>query len=341
MRVLRCVSVIVWGQTNMLQIKRWVAYGCLGLHLFSIGCASYGEATAAAPMMPRGDSAVVSGPATRANEQMDSPRSFESVTAVAAGSSDADMWSGGDSDNSFKKELSIREEAPPPPPAPGFATQNPTPAPAKPADPSSTPPATTLPADGKKGNDGTRTETTSTAHAPMLIYTGHVQMAVYEVRSSLGEVEVLARSIGGFLAKRDDRSITIRVPASRFEEAMRRIEKMGDMISRDVQVEDVTEEFNDVDIRLKNARAVRERLEQLLSKAAKVEESIQIEKELERVALIIERLEGRMKFLKDRAAYSTITVTFQPRSAVELGKRPFNLPVPWLYELGLGRLLAL
>lgn len=324
----------------MLQIKRWVAYGCLGLHLVSTGCASYGGA-AAEPKMYRGDYAAASGNVAAPQEPTAQSRSFESVSAVAAGSSDADMWSGGESDNSFKKDLSIREEAPPPPPAPGFATQNPTPAPAKPADSKAEPPATTPTTAGKKGDENSRTETTSTAHAPMLIYTGHVQMAVYEVRSSLGEVEVLARGIGGFLAKRDDRSITIRVPAARFEEAMRRIEKMGDMISRDVQVEDVTEEFNDVDIRLKNARAVRERLEQLLSKAAKVEESIQIEKELERVALLIERLEGRMKFLKDRAAYSTITVTFQPRSAVELGKRPFNLPVPWLYELGLGRLLAL
>jgi hypothetical protein len=184
-------------------------------------------------------------------------------------------------------------------------------------------------------------ESSPSARAPMLVYTGQVQMAVYEVRSSLGEVETLARSLNGFLSKRDDRTIIIRVPAARFDDAMRRIEKLGDVLSRDVQVEDVTEEFNDVDIRLKNAHAVRDRLEQLLTKAAKVEESIQIERELERVALLIERLEGRMKFLKDRAAYSTITVTFQPRSSAELGKRPFNLPVPWLYEMGLGRLLAL
>lgn len=326
----------------MLQIKRWVVFGCLGLHLVSTGC-SAGYGGAAAPTFARGDYAV-SGNMTPAKEapMADGTRSFESVASVAAGSTDADMWSGGESDNSFKKDLSIREEAPPPPPAPGFATQNPAPGPAKPMDGKSTEqPATTPTTSGKKGDEHTRTEVASPVHAPMLIYTGHVQMAVYEVRSSLGEVEVLARSMGGFLAKRGDQSITIRVPAARFDEAMRRIEKMGDMLSRDVQVEDVTEEFNDVDIRLKNARAVRDRLEQLLSKAAKVEESIQIEKELERVALIIERLEGRMKFLKDRAAFSTITVTFQPRSAVELGKRPFNLPVPWLYELGLGRLLAL
>lgn len=330
----------------MLQIKRFVALGCVFLHLGSTACASasYGGSRSA-------DRAAysVDGATTAANmpmiQEQSNRRSFESVAMSAPGSveSDSDLWSGGEVEASYNKNAPAREEAPPPPPpAPGFTAPNPGP-PVRPNDapPKSEPASTTPTSTGTKG-ENTRTEVaSSSAHAPMLVYTGHVQMAVYEVRNSLGEVETLARSLGGFLSKRDDRSIIIRIPAARFEDAMRRIEKLGDMLSRDVQVEDVTEEFNDVDIRLKNARAVRDRLEQLLSKAAKVEESIQIERELERVALLIERLEGRMKFLKDRAAYSTITVTFTPRSAAELGKRPFNLPVPWLYEMGLGRLLAL
>jgi len=329
----------------MLQIKRFVALGCLFLHLVPTGCArsSYATSAAEAPMYRYADTGKSANMAP-AKEELRT-RSFESVEAVAAGSvdSEAEMWSGGDAGGeSFKKDKAPDEQAPPPPP-PVMAMPNSAPGPAKPADgqPRPEPSATTPTTTGKKDDEHGRTQTTSPTQAPMLIYTANVQMAVYEVRNSLGEVESLARSLGGFLAKRNENSITIRVPASKFEDALRRIEKLGDMINRDVQVDDVTEEFNDVDIRLKNARAVRERLEQLLSKAAKVEESIQIERELERVALLIERLEGRMKFLKDRAAYSTITVTFQPRSAAELGKRPFNLPVPWLYEMGLGRLLAL
>jgi hypothetical protein len=97
----------------------------------------------------------------------------------------------------------------------------------------------------------------------------------------------------------------------------------------------------DLEVRLKNARAIRERLEQLLAKAAKVEESILIERELGRVAGEIERIEGRMKFLKDRAAFSTITVTFQARPTEKVGGRKVQLPVPWLSEMGLGRLLDL
>lgn len=251
---------------------------------------------------------------------------------VASMESDNDFFGAGGGEDKPKVTAASAPPPPPPPPAPAGKKDE---APAKeapatlPVDPSA--------ASGKKPDDGM----VAVMRAPMLIYTARVHMAVYEVKSSLGEVESLARYLGGFLAQRNDRSITIRVPAAQFDDAIRRIEKLGDMLSRDVSAEDVTEEYHDTEIRLKNARAVRERLEQLLAKAVKVEESIQIEKELERVAEIIDRLEGRMKFLRDRAAFSTITVTFQPRSAAELGKRPFNLPVPWLYELGLGRLLSL
>lgn len=212
----------------------------------------------------------------------------------------------------------LAKEAPPPPPAP----------------PSS-----------KSGQAGGKQEQPPgqpvSVRAPMLIYTAQIAMAVFEVNESLSKVETLARELGGFLAKRDDRTITIRVPVARFDEAVQRLESVGDMLHRNVAVEDVTEQFLDLEIRMRNARAVRERLEKLLEKAATVEESVLLEKELGRVAGEIERLEGRMKYLRDRAAFSTITVSFQPRPRESIDPSGPKLPVSWLNELGLSRLLNL
>jgi hypothetical protein len=175
----------------------------------------------------------------------------------------------------------------------------------------------------------------------MLIYTAHIAMAVFEVNASLARVEAIGRELGGFLAKRDDRSITIRVPVDRFDEAVRRVEGVGDMLHRNIAAEDVTEEFRDLEVRLRSARAVQQRLTELLSKAVKVEESIAIERELDRVSGEIERIEGRMKFLKDRAAFSTLTITFQPKTTETVVQSPVRLPVPWLYDVNLARLLNL
>jgi hypothetical protein len=177
--------------------------------------------------------------------------------------------------------------------------------------------------------------------APMLIYTAQITMAVFEVAAGLAKVEALGKELGGFVAKRDDRSVTIRVPAARFDDAVGRIEVFGDMVHRNVQAEDVTEQFHDLEVRLGTARAVRQRLTELLAKAVKVEDSLAIERELDRVVGEIERLEGKVKFLRDRAAFSTITVSFDAKPKEQVGGGQVRLPVPWLHNLGLRRLLSL
>jgi hypothetical protein len=209
---------------------------------------------------------------------------------------------------------------PPPPPPPGSPAPKSAP---------STPPAT--PGGGEA----------AAVRAPMLIYTAQISMAVFEVNASLAKVEQIGRELGGFLAKRDDRSITIRVPAAAFDEAVKRVEGVGDMLHRNVAAEDVTEEFRDLEIRLKSARSVQARLTELLAKAVKVEESIAIERELDRVSGEIERIEGRIKYLRDRAAFSTITVRFEPKPTEQVGAGKVRLPVPWLYDINLPRLLRL
>ncbi|WP_438018576.1 DUF4349 domain-containing protein [Sorangium sp. So ce315] len=233
----------------------------------------------------------------------------------------------------------LAKAAPPPPrPAPGAtaqaagaATPAPTVAAAQPAPPSGPAPQGAAQA----------AATVSASPAPLLVYTAQVAMAVFEVSASLGKVEALAQELGGFLARRDDRTITIRVPAARFDEALKRLEGLGDMLQRNVVAEDVTEEFLDLGVRIRNARAVRDRLEKLLEKATKVEESIQLERELARVTSELERLEGRLKYLRDRIAFSTLTVSFHPRSTETITPSGPRLPIDWLNELGLSRLLNL
>jgi hypothetical protein len=183
--------------------------------------------------------------------------------------------------------------------------------------------------------------TQSAQRAPVLIYTAQLTLAIFEVTSGLKAVEQLARELDGFMARQTNSAITIRVPVARFHEAIGRIEKIGDITARDIQAEDVTQEHFDLQVRIKSARAVRERLEQLLARATKVDESIAIERELERVVGEIERLEGRLQYLQDRARFSTISVRFATRPKELIAKDTFRLPFGWLDQLGLGRLLNL
>lgn len=177
---------------------------------------------------------------------------------------------------------------------------------------------------------------------PLLIYRAELTLAVHEVESTQRAVIAVGRELGGYLAYQDDTRVTIRVPARRFEDAVDRLERVGDVVHRNVQAIDVTEEFRDLTLRLRNAEVVRDRLEALLARAEKVEDALKVQAELARVTELIEQLKGRLRYLQDRIAYSTITVIFQPRPVDRIGEPDvYRLPFRWLDELGLPALLNL
>jgi hypothetical protein len=225
------------------------------------------------------------------------------------------------------KRLAVNDEPPPPPSPPGGA---PTPKPADKSDgvPPVTP-ATKVPQAPK---------TAAQAHEKaMLVYTARLQMAVFQVEPGLDAVQKIAEDAGGYLATRTDNQIDIRIPREKFQETLKAIEKTGDVLHRTVQAEDVTDRFVDAESRLRNARAIRQRLQSLLERAP-VKEALEIERELGRVTQEIEVLEGKLKLLRDQIAFSTITVQYAPK-AQSLQKTSFALPFSWLTTLGLGKLL--
>jgi hypothetical protein len=189
-------------------------------------------------------------------------------------------------------------------------------------------------------NDVAAAKTVSDAphSTTMLVYTANITMAVYQVEPRLAEVEGIARDLGGYLSARQDASVTIRVPRERFDDAVARVEKLGDVTHRDIKAQDVTDEFVDLAARLKNAYAVRDRLTELMSKA-EVKDALEIEKELARVTEEIERMEGRLKLLRDQIAFSTITATFSALAPQTVHDSSLLAPFPWLQDLGLRSLL--
>lgn len=178
---------------------------------------------------------------------------------------------------------------------------------------------------------------------PLLIYRADLQIAAFEVDKTLDAIEKKARELGGYLVKRSDQSVlTVRVPSRHFDAALRDVQGLGDVVRRNIQVDDVTDKFFDIEVRLKNSLAMRERLEQLLSKAKNVSESLVVERELARVAGEIERLRGRLRLMSELIAYSTISVQVvqvAPQRTVTV--TGFQLPFPWLNELGLRDLMRI
>lgn len=171
-----------------------------------------------------------------------------------------------------------------------------------------------------------------------VIYTGVFQVVVSDVKHALARTKAAAARLGGYMQQMTEERIVFRVPAERFDEAVETVEGMGTVVHRQVEAQDVTEEYEDLGVQLENARALAATLRKLLDRAKDVEDALAVEKELARVRERIERLEGRLNRLKNRIAYATLSVTFRP-TAQAPGEVVARLPFPWLWRLGLDSLM--
>jgi len=174
----------------------------------------------------------------------------------------------------------------------------------------------------------------------MLVYTAELRIRVREVAKAIDAVEKLAKARGGYLVVREDNRITVRVPSAKFDPVLEELGQLGDLVHRNVSVEDVTDLYFDLQTRMKNLEVVKQRLEELLAKAKTVEESLAVQRQLERVTVELERLRGKLKLIGELVMFSTITVVFEPKSTEHLDSN-VRLPFPWMNRLGLGELLRL
>lgn len=112
-------------------------------------------------------------------------------------------------------------------------------------------------------------------------------------------------------------NLVVRVPAAQFSQTMEEIRGAGlRVIQEKVAGQDVTEEFMDLEARIKNQKALETQFIEIMKRAGKVEDALSVQRELAQVRTEIEKLEGRRRFLENQASLSTITVTLQPPTQI-------------------------
>lgn len=195
----------------------------------------------------------------------------------------------------------------------------------------------------------------------MVIFTGGLDLEVDkgEFGEKLHDAVDLAVEHGGYIGKQTDASVTLRVPSSHFRSVMRQLEKLGDVLHRSVNAQDVSEQYFDLQVRLKSLLATRDRMQKFLDRAKTIDEVLRVEQELTRLNTQIDQLQGRMRFLSAQSAYSTITVSLRarpepPKKIVKREEkvvkkapppppppRTISMPIPWLSDVSLDGLLSL
>lgn len=158
----------------------------------------------------------------------------------------------------------------------------------------------------------------STSSEQKIIKTADLTLEVINVSVSTYMIQSYASKSGGIVqsssinAIKPDRysgSITIRVPAERFDSVLPEIMSLGKVLSSSIEAEDVTEEY--VDLKAQKI-ALSNQLNQynlIMEKAQNISDILEVQKEIERVMVELDRITGKIKYLENRVAFATITIS--------------------------------
>ena len=169
-----------------------------------------------------------------------------------------------------------------------------------------------------------------------IIYKATLTLTVEDFGVTEKAIAKLVNQAGGYVSQfREDRppgslrggQWVLRVPVEKFDSILDSASQLGVPQNRHVESEDITEEHVDLSARLKSKQGIEARLLELVqTKTGEVKDVVAVETELGRVREEIERIEGRLRFLADRVAMTTITIHayewrgYRPEQATLAGK---------------------
>lgn len=161
-----------------------------------------------------------------------------------------------------------------------------------------------------------------TADLSKIVRDGTISLSVPDgsFGTKLARVVAIAHANGGFVlsSQREGSTtgtLTIRIPAARFDDAIGQLSGLGTVESSSVTGKDVTNEYVDYRAHLQNLIGRRTVLRSLLARTTTIGESLTVENELEDVQLQIDQIQGQLRFLDNQVAESTLTVDLREESA--------------------------
>ena len=160
----------------------------------------------------------------------------------------------------------------------------------------------------------------------LIIRNGSISMVVEDTRAAQKSVEQMIAEMadgGAYIVSSEEYGgveggspyvgMTIRVPATRFDEAMDRLAGLAvEVVARTESGQDVTEEYVDIETRLESLEAARERLLEIMQETRTTKDLLEAERQLTEREAQIESLKGRMQYLAQSAQLAGIRIELQP-----------------------------
>ena len=157
----------------------------------------------------------------------------------------------------------------------------------------------------------------------MIAYTASLELTVKDKEETSKKINEQVKNNNGFIVRETENSIVARIPSANMDDYLKFAKTLGKVERETRTGTDITDQYMDNVLRMDNLKNVRNRYLTLLNQANSISDILAIEKELERVNLEIERLEGRIQYAQQSVAYSNVTIRFREKS------RPG--PVGWVF----------
>jgi hypothetical protein len=166
----------------------------------------------------------------------------------------------------------------------------------------------------------------------LIIYTGTLDLEVADVGSTVAQASQLIAGLGGHVASseatdKSDRqfaTVTYRIPAERWDEALTGLRPLGTrVISENTESEDVTGQVVDLDARIANLKSSELALQAIMARASSIPDVLKVQDELSGIQGDIESMTAQRDSLAGRAAFATLKVIFElpvlPETTVATG----------------------
>jgi hypothetical protein len=160
--------------------------------------------------------------------------------------------------------------------------------------------------------------------ARVIIYTGNISLVVQETQQAVNAITALVNEQGGYVAGSNiyrsnnvlRGNITVRIPAERYQEVLASLRELAIRVeSENSNTQDVTEEFTDLQARKTNLELTEKSLQELLDerrRSGSTSDILEVYRELTNIRGQIEQIEGRLRYLANQSALSTITIELVP-----------------------------
>jgi hypothetical protein len=178
-------------------------------------------------------------------------------------------------------------------------------------------------------------QTAAEADEQRIIKSADLALAVDGVEAKTYDIISIATGRGGFVQSSnlvEDQAgyktgyVTVRVPSETFEDSVAAIKELAVRVEREsINGQDVTEQYTDLEARLRSAQAQEEQYLEILDQATTVQDILAVQSYLQSIRYEIESLQGQIDSLGNQTEYSTISVSLSEEVRVKVPTEKFDL----------------